>query len=202
MFSTASTLQLSGLQQFAVAILRIAIGWHFLREGWVKLSLPTWTAEGYLYASKGPFRELMLYFANDPNWMAFINVFIPWALFLSGLGLMLGLFTRISCLLGISLLAMFYIAMPPWDYTVTQAAMESTMDWATFSSNMGQAQWAGNQMYGNEGNYIIVNKNLVELLAVGALLTLQAGRYYGIDAVINQWFSGSGSSQENVESAA
>lgn len=175
------------VQQVAFALLRIAIGWHFLREGWVKLSQPDWTAYYYLMASKGPFQEMMYGFAESEPWMAFINVAIPWSLFLSGLGLMLGLFTRFSCLVGIGLLGMFYIAMPPWDYTLSQQALDATNDFATMQSSMSTAQWAGNFMTGNEGNYIVVNKNLIEMLAIGVLLITGAGHYFGVDGAIAQY---------------
>ena len=29
-----------------LVLVRVAIGWHFLYEGWVKLSEPGWTAAG------------------------------------------------------------------------------------------------------------------------------------------------------------
>jgi thiosulfate dehydrogenase (quinone) large subunit len=187
--TAGSHLQFNTLQQIAIALLRIAIGWHFMREGWVKLATPGWTAEGYLSASVGPFAPMMHYFLASEAWMAFINVMMPWALFLTGLGLMLGLFTRIFCLVGIGLLAMFYFAMPPWDYALSEAALYTTNEWSLFASSMQQAQWAGNQWAGSEGNYIIVNKNLIELLAIAVLLMLDSGKIFGFDAAIRQWFS-------------
>lgn len=167
-----------------------------MREGWVKLATPGWTAEGYLQASVGPFAPIMHYFLASDAWMAFINMMMPWALFLTGLGLMLGLFTRISCLSGIGLMAMFYFAMPPWDYALSEAVLYSTNEWGTFASSLHQAQWAGNMWVGSEGNYIIVNKNLIELFAIALLLVLDAGKVYGFDGAIREWFSKKTAPQE------
>ena len=160
-----SRIQFTSLQQTAFVILRIAIGWHFLREGFVKLSHPSWTAA----------------------WMSFINVFIPWALFLAGLGLMLGLFTRISIVVSMGLLAMFYFATPPWPWELTISSVE---EWSTFINSVDHAQWAAQQLIGNEGNYVIVNKNMIEFLALGALLTIDSGKMAGFDVMIHQWLFG------------
>lgn len=187
MLGNSKPLEFNALQQTAIIFLRVAIGWHFMREGFVKLSHPSWTAEGYLYVSWGPMAETLQGFANNPAMMSFVNVFIPWALFLSGLGLMLGLFTRISTLVAMGLLAMFYMATPPWPWELT---LTSVTEWSQLQASMGSAQWAGNFIPGNEGNYIIVNKNLVEFLALGALLTLNTGKIAGIDAVISHWLFG------------
>ena len=37
---------LSGPHQAALVILRTLIGWHFLYEGYYKLMLPAWSADG------------------------------------------------------------------------------------------------------------------------------------------------------------
>lgn len=186
---------LTNVQQFFFVLLRIGIGWHFLREGWVKLSHPTWTAAGYLYGSWGPFAKYFQQIANDETLMALTDKVMPWALFLVGLGLMLGLFTRLSIIGGIVLLAMFYLAAPPWELTfVTPETMEAAIfadpsqsPWIQFESWLHHAQWAGKFMIGTEGNYVIVNKNLVELLALLALLTVNTGQSIGFDPYIRQF---------------
>lgn len=166
-------------------VLRIAIGWHFAREGFVKLSHPSFSAVGYLANAYGPFSDIFHSFAANAAMMSFINVFIPWALFLAGMGLMLGLFTRVSIVVAMGCLAMFYCAAPP-----IEPAMGAMTDWPVFETHLHSAQWAANMMKGNEGNYVLVNKNLIELLALGALLTIDSGKMAGFDAVISQWFGG------------
>jgi uncharacterized membrane protein YphA (DoxX/SURF4 family) len=48
--------------RYFLVLLRLAIGWHFLVEGWDKLTSPSWSSEVYLQESTGPlspyFREL------------------------------------------------------------------------------------------------------------------------------------------------
>ena len=38
----------------AITVLRVVIGWHFLYEGVSKLTSTTWSAAGYMKASRGP----------------------------------------------------------------------------------------------------------------------------------------------------
>jgi uncharacterized membrane protein YphA (DoxX/SURF4 family) len=75
-----------------------------------------------------------------------------------GACLLLGLLTRINCWLAAGFLLMTYLAMPafPWLPAPPQ----------------------------NEGNYLFVNKNVVEMLALCALGTLPTGRWFGLDAVL------------------
>ena len=71
---------------------------------------------------------------------------------------MLGLFTRTATILAIVLLALYYIAAPPWvgfEYSIPQ-----------------------------EGAYVIVNKNLVELFALFVTLLFPTGRLIGLDRLI------------------
>jgi len=181
------------VQQFFFVLLRIGIGWHFLREGWVKLAQPTWSAAPYLTGSWGPFSPYFNQMAANESIMAFTNFMMPWAIFLVGLGLMLGLFTRLSCLVGVVLLIMFYCSAPPFDLTfVTPDTMNAAISagvspWAQYESWLHHAQWAGKMMIGNEGNYLIVNKNLVELLALLALLTVNTGQIVGFDPYVRQF---------------
>lgn len=175
-------------------LLRIVIGWHFLREGVVKLSHPTWSAIGYLNGSWGPFSPLFNWIATNPEVMGIglldlSNIMMPWMLTISGLGLMLGLFTRLSTLLAMGLLAMFYCAAPPIDPGIAMQAGE-LFAFPEFMSHLHHSQWAMNHMIGNEGNYVIVNKNLVEFFALGALLMLDTGKMAGIDVLIHQYITG------------
>lgn len=75
-----------------------------------------------------------------------------------GVCLMLGLFTRLAALGGISLLALYYFAMPPWPGYPQSPMLE--------------------------GHYLIVNKNLIEMFALFVIATSQVGRWAGLDAFI------------------
>jgi len=182
-------------QPVILTLLRIAIGWHFLWEGCIKLANPTWTAAGYLKGSEGPFAALFQFMANltikdtpllnqwfsqaaDANWLMIpIDFLMPWLLFLSGLGLMLGLFTRTSAITAIVLLLLFIAANPAFDFNPSM----NNLEWKTYFSDLAHAQWAGNSAFGSEGNYYLISKNMVEMFALAALLTFDPRQWYGLD---------------------
>jgi uncharacterized membrane protein YphA (DoxX/SURF4 family) len=90
-----------------------------------------------------------------------INLQTMWGLTIIGLLLIGGLFTRLASLAGAGLLTMFYLAVPPWPGTPPEA--------------------------GPEHNFI-VNKVLVEALALLAFAALPSGRWFGIDALLAALF--------------
>lgn len=125
------------------------------------------------------------------------NFMMPWSLIFVGLGLMLGCFTRLSILGSIGLLVMFYTAAPaieamPYLDTWGKAVLDFR---GGFLFSMEHAQWAGQHMLNCEGNYMIVNKNIVEMLALFALLTVDSGKSCGLDVYIRSWFSKGSSAQ-------
>lgn len=159
-------MQLSGVQQVCLIALRTAIGWHFAYEGFYKLMLPGWTragervaafsAAGYLKGATGPLAPFFHSLAGNTAAMHAIDLMVPAGLLLVGLSLMLGLFTQLGCVGAITFLAMFYLSQPPF-------------------SGMPQA--------GAEGTYLLVNKNLIELAAVLAVLAFRTGKIAGLDAL-------------------
>ena len=159
-------LSLNGTQQTALVVLRTLIGWHFLYEGLVKVVWPAWTragvpfgrfsSAGYLRTSTGPFAEAFRAFA-DASWLPWLDLLMAWGLVLVGLGLMLGLFTQLACAGALGLLALFYLSWLP-----TRGVAEP----------------------GTEGNYLLVNKNLVEAAAVFLVLAFRTGRIAGLDLLL------------------
>lgn len=83
-----------------------------------------------------------------------------WGLALVGLLMLLGLFSRLAALGAAGFLTLFYIAMPPWPGLPPPPI--------------------------GEGNYLIVNKNLVELLACLVLVMVPTGKWLGLDAVVGK----------------
>lgn len=77
-----------------------------------------------------------------------------------GVCLMLGLFTRLAALGGISLLCLYYFCMPPWP---------------------------GLPEGPSEGHYLIVNKNWIEAVALLVIASSGAGRWAGLDAFLGAW---------------
>lgn len=183
-------------QTLLFTILRVAIGWHFFWEGWIKLCNPVWTAAGYLKGSWGPFSPIMQgmadltvkhtwilnWFSTKQNeeytWMlSIINTLMPWMLLLAGLGLMFGFLSRYSIWLAMGLLVMFISATPAYDTVLTP----SIEKWKDIEAALTQAQWAGQHVKGTEGSYFLITKNVVEFIALAALLTFNLKNLYGVD---------------------
>jgi thiosulfate dehydrogenase [quinone] large subunit len=147
----------------AITVMRVLIGWHFLYEGIAKLTAPSFTAAGYLKQARGPFADVFKWLAAQPNLLANSDVLTMWGLTIVGLLLILGLFTRLSCLGAIGFLLMFYFATPPfvgYFYSLP-----------------------------SEGSYQLVNKNLVELGAVIVVLLTGSGRFAGLDRIVHGLFA-------------
>lgn len=152
--------QFSGWQIGFLVALRIVIGWHFLYEGIVKLMLPDWTAAQFLQVSSWWFAPFFHWIADTPSVLAVVDVLNIWGLILIGLGLMLGAFTRAAAVAGMSLLALYYVANPPFiglDFGVP-----------------------------TEGHYLWVNKILVEFFAMGVLAILPTGHIFGLDVFLTR----------------
>lgn len=148
-----STYQLTGL-----VILRVIIGWHFLYEGMVKVTNPNWSSVGYLLDSSGIFKGMFYSVAANPNILKMADFLNMWGLIAIGLGLILGIFTRIALWSGIVLLAFYYFSHPPF---------------VGLSYSMPM-----------EGSYLIVNKVLIELIAMIVLVVFPTGRQIGLDRFI------------------
>ena len=139
----------------SLTILRVAIGWHFLYEGLVKIMNPAWTARPFLEGSRWIFGDLFRWLISGNTGMWIVDTVNAYGLTFIGLALILGLFTRVALWSGITLLLMYYLAYPPF----------------------------GGFSYGapSEGSYLIVNKNLVELFAMILLAFSRSDRFFGFD---------------------
>jgi uncharacterized membrane protein YphA (DoxX/SURF4 family) len=147
---------------YILVVLRVVIGWHFLYEGIVKLLSPGWSAAGYLYNSTGIFSGIFTGMAQNDALLPFINFLNIWGLIFIGLGLILGLFTRVAQFAGIALLSIYYLANPP------------------FAANSGM---------GFEGSYLIVSKDVIEIMALIVLSIFPTGKFLGLDGLIDSYFS-------------
>jgi thiosulfate dehydrogenase [quinone] large subunit len=156
---TTNNGNLSPLQMTSVVVLRVVIGWHFLYEGIAKLSKPSWSAAGFLLQSRGPFADVFHWMAADPDRLATINQLNMWGLTAIGLGLVLGCFTRFASASGILMILLFYLCNPPFPGYFYSIPME--------------------------GSYVVVNKNLVELVGLVVILVTGSGRAAGLDRIIH-----------------
>jgi thiosulfate dehydrogenase [quinone] large subunit len=142
----------------SIVFLRILIGWHFLYEGIIKMYNPEWTSYGYLASAQGPLKEVFLAMTNPSiiNWIDALNVA---ALIIVGLTFTLGFFEKKGAIVAIGLLAMYYLAHPPFPWL---------------------------EQINTEGNYWFVNKNLIELAACLIIYHLPTGDYLGLNRIFNR----------------
>jgi thiosulfate dehydrogenase [quinone] large subunit len=151
-------------QQVALIALRTVIGWHFLYEAYYKIRSPSawspggtplarWTSAGYLKGASGPLAGLFQRMVNA-GWTPWLDRTVKVALLLIGLSLILGLFTKVGSWGALLFLSLFYLLYIP---------------------TMGVPQ------PNNEGTYLIVNKTLIEALAVCVLLVFNTGAIAGLD---------------------
>lgn len=104
------------LSAWFVLALRLVIGFAFLYSG-VEKVLGSFGAQGYLAnvaATNGnPFEGLFLWMSQTPWFVDFVNVAVPWGEVAIGLGLMVGLLTRLAAFFGAFMMLMFYFGN--WD---------------------------------------------------------------------------------------
>ena len=142
-------------QQWTLAVLRIVIGWHILYEGIHKLIHPEWSALAFLDNAQWIFSGLADWIISNPVLLNTVDAMNTWGLILIGLGLVLGLFTRIASLAGFALLLLYYLFNPPF---IGMDAMGSV-----------------------EGNYLMINKTLIEAICLLYIAVTPLSRNFGLD---------------------
>ncbi len=146
------------LQLFWLVLLRVVIGWHFFYEGLVKLMNPNWSSVSYLLDSEGFAKDIFYRLASSPAILKIVDVINIWGLIAIGLGMILGLFSRIAIIAAIILLVLYYLSHPPFIGLSYDLPME--------------------------GSYLWVNKILIELVALAVLLVFPTSKKAGIDRLI------------------
>jgi thiosulfate dehydrogenase [quinone] large subunit len=150
----------NNVQMIAIVFMRVIIGWHFLYEGVAKMLKPNWSAVGYLMQARGIFEGVFKWMADTPSVLSVVNAMNIWGLIAVGLGLILGCFTRLASLAGMLLILLYYVCNPLFVGFFYSIPME--------------------------GNYLIINKNLVELAALVVIAVTLSGRYAGIDRILHK----------------
>ncbi len=138
-------------------VLRILIGWHFLYEGFAKLLSPNWTSAGYLANSSWLLSGFFHWIVETPSVLSWVDFINTWGLILVGFGLVVGIYTRIFALGASLLLALYYMANPPF---------------------IGLGELSA------EGSYLVVNKNLIELVMTMIMVSLPRELMWGFDRLI------------------
>lgn len=102
------------LEKISLVFLRVVFGWMYLYAGLTKLMDPAWSAAGYLKTAK---TATWLYQALlQPNILPVINAVNEWSLLLLGISLILGIFVRVSSILGIALMFLYYLVVLNFPY--------------------------------------------------------------------------------------
>lgn len=97
----------------------------------------------------------------NPGLLNFVDMLNTWGLIAIGLGLIVGLFTRVAAIAGALLLFVYYLSNPPLiglEYSVP-----------------------------TEGNYLIVSKTLIEAVALVAMAVFPTGSFAGLDMIIDRY---------------
>ena len=144
-------------QLYALVALRLLIGWHFLYEGIVKLFNPAWTAKGYLLSASilKPFFGWL----GSSSMSSIVDVLNIGALVVVGFSLLIGFKTKWASVIGIGLLALYYLAHPAFP---------------------GLPQGPA------EGSYWIVNKNLIEIAALCVVMLFPTAWAFGIENLLSK----------------
>ena len=145
---------------WGLVILRVAVGWHFLYEGVTKLLEPNWTSAAYLAESRWFLAPFFRWIVANPTALEVADQLNMWGLTLIGLALILGCFSRIASLSGALLLFFYYVASPPL-------------------IGMGSPR--------AEGNYLLIDKNLIELILLCVFAVIPTGRFLGLDHLIHAY---------------
>jgi uncharacterized membrane protein YphA (DoxX/SURF4 family) len=135
--------------------LRLAVGWLFLYEGLAKLLTPGWTAASYLLLSRGFFPGFFHWLGSRPDLLGAVDFLNSWGLTLIGIALILGALTRLASAFGIVLLALYYLAQPPLIRT--------------------------NYWFPVQGQYMLVDTTLMELVVLMVFLFLPTDALWGLD---------------------
>jgi uncharacterized membrane protein YphA (DoxX/SURF4 family) len=91
--------------------------------------------------------------------LGWIDWLTTWGLTGVGACLLVGLLTRLNCVLGVGFLLLTYLLYPAFPWLPAPPS---------------------------EGTYVYVNKNVIEMLALMALATTHSGRWFGVDALLHQ----------------
>lgn len=97
-------------------------------------------------------------YAPDKGMIPLIDKLTMYGLAAIGIGLIFGFLTRLSAFSAAAFLTLVYLSSPPWP-GLPQSPM-------------------------SEGHYLYVNKNLIELIACLAIMSLPTGRWFGVDAIL------------------
>jgi thiosulfate dehydrogenase [quinone] large subunit len=151
----------TNLQLTTLVILRFIIGWHLLFEGISKLLNPGWSSIGFLKESQWIMSGIARWIISNNSVLNFVDFLNTWGLIAIGIGLILGLFTRVAAISGALLLLLYYFNNAPIigiEYSIPA-----------------------------EGNNLIVSKTLIEAMSLFVLAVFSTGSIVGLDVLITRF---------------
>lgn len=106
-------------QKYSLLFLRLTLGWMFFYAGITKVLDPAWSAAGYIGSAKTftGFYNLLL----QPNILPLINFVNEWGLTLLGISLIIGACVRLSSILGVVLMLLYYLPALDFPYPNSNA---------------------------------------------------------------------------------
>ena len=139
-------------------VLNIVVGWHLLYEGLAKILDSSWSSAGYLANAQGPLAGLFQSLADSSVLLQVTDFLNIAGLTLVGLCIMTGMFTRFAAVAGAVLIGLYYLANPPM-----------------VATSVG---------YASEGHYLIVNKNLIEIVILLIIAVIPPVWYFGLGKLL------------------
>ncbi|OHB03581.1 MAG: hypothetical protein A3B03_02555 [Candidatus Zambryskibacteria bacterium RIFCSPLOWO2_01_FULL_42_41] len=105
---------MTNFQKLSLFLLRVAMGWLMFYAGITKVLNPNWSAAGYMKGAKTFvwFYQWLL----QSNILPAINFMNEWGLTLLGVSLILGIFVRLSSILGAILMLLYYFVVLDFPY--------------------------------------------------------------------------------------
>ena len=155
-FTTFTTFQLTTLVLF-----RMLIGWQILYEGISKLLIPNWSSAVFLRESQWILSGFSSWIISHDGVLQMVDFMNTWGLIAIGLGLILGLFTRVAAIAGAALVFIYYLNSPPL------VGLEYSLP--------------------AEGNCLIFNKTLIEAVGLLILVVFPTSSIFGLDMFISRF---------------
>ncbi len=146
------------LQIYSLVLLRWLVGWHILYEGIAKLLNPDWSSLGFLQQAHGIMSGFADWVTSHPNVLSAVDFLNTWGLIAIGVGLLLGICARTAAWAGAILVFTYYLTCPP----LIGVEYARPVD----------------------GNNLIVDKTLLESIALVVLAVFPTSAVVGLDALI------------------
>ncbi|MHA7111853.1 DoxX family membrane protein [Sunxiuqinia elliptica] len=148
------------LQTYSLVLLRWLIGWHILYEGIAKLLNPDWSSLGFLQQAQGIMSGFAGWVTSHPTVLSTVDFLNTWGLIAIGVGLLLGICARTAAWAGAILVFTYYLTCPP----LIGVEYPRPVD----------------------GNNLIVDKTLLESIALVVLAVFPTSAVVGLDAIIQR----------------